>query len=272
MVVFPPAVRGQASSPVDPADAINYSYDYDYGFGTYEVADQRVTLLQIPISLTLRSLERHPWGLRLRLSGVIGLHNFTAIETFEPEQIRSITVVPGIEFLFPTGKSSLLRPYLDVGIAKPEGEKAIPISAAGIRWEYIRPWKRWELGFEPRLTFKLAKPDNEAQDNRFADVGLFLDARYPAWFQIGGHQPDWGVYFETGWLFDELTFLSLSGEPQTINQQYEVGVSIGFRDRAKILLFTLPRLGVGYRFGGGLSGIRIRIGGNRMLRLPMSED
>ncbi|MGB5526486.1 MAG: hypothetical protein WBN79_06475, partial [Gemmatimonadota bacterium] len=31
----------------------------------------------------------------------------------------------------------------------------------------------------------------------------------------------------------------------------------------------VPRLGVGYRFGDGLSGLSIRIGGDRVTRLPL---
>jgi len=86
------------------------------------------------------------------------------------------------------------------------------------------------------------------------------------------HQPDAGVYFESGYLFNELSFVTGTGDPLKIDQQYEVGGSFGFRDRATIWVVTLPRVGVGYRFGGGLKGIRIRIGGNRVLRLPNSED
>jgi hypothetical protein len=264
----PQMARAQSRFPVDPSETINYAFDYFYGFGAYEVTDQRVTLLQVPVSFTLRSLEKYNWGIRLRLSGLVAIYDFTTIEEFEIEQIRSITIVPGIEFLFPTGSRSLLRPYLDIGAAKPEGGSAIPLSAAGVRWEYVTKWRRWEIGVEPRLQFGLARTDSEKDDEEFADVGAYLDARYPFWFRIGQHQPDWGVYFDTGWLFNELTFLTVTGDQHRIDQQYEIGVSLGFRDRAKIWFVTLPRIGVGYRFGGGLSGVRIRIGGNRMLRFP----
>lgn len=268
LATCPPMARAQSQFPVETRETINYAFDYAYGFGTYEVTDQKVTLLQVPISITLRSLEKHNWGLRLRLSGVAAIHNFTRIEDFEIEQIRYVTVVPGIEFLFPTGSRSLLRPYLDLGVAKPEVGSAIPLSAAGVRWEFVTKWQRWEIGVEPRLQVGLARTDTKKDDEKFGDLAAYLDARYPFWFQISRHQPDWAIYIESGWLFDELTFLTLSGDRQGIDQQHEVGVSLGFRDRAKLWFVTLPRLGVGYRFGGGLSGIRIRIGGNRMLRFP----
>lgn len=264
----PPSGYGQEAPSFDHSALINHAYDYNFAFGLYEVADQDVSLLQLPISITLRSLEKYNWGLRLRLSAVFGIHNFKSNEDFDLDQIRSITIAPGIEFLIPTGKSSLLKPYLDVGIAKPEDGETIPISAAGVRWEYVLRWRQWELGIEPRIQYSLAKTDSREDDDDFGDLGLFLDARYPAPFQIGGYQPDAGIYYETGYLFNELSFTSLAGDPLKIDQQHEVGVSFGFRDRAKIWLFTLPRLGLGYRFGGGFKGFRIRIGGNRTLRIP----
>jgi hypothetical protein len=266
--VYPQMTRAQSQFSVDPDETINYAFDYSYGFGTYEVTDHRVTLLQVPVSFTLRSLEKYNWGIRLRVSGVLAIYDFTTIEEFEIEQIRSVTLVPGIEFLFPTGSRSLLRPHLDIGVAKPEGGSAIPLSAAGVRWEFVTNWRRWEIGVEPRLQFGLSRTDSEKDDEGFGDLGAYLDARYPFWFQISRHQPDWGVYFESGWLFNELTFLTVTGGQRRIDQQYEIGVTLGFRDRAKIWFVTLPRIGVGYRFGGGMSGIRIRIGGNRMLRFP----
>jgi hypothetical protein len=51
---------------------------------------------------------------------------------------------------------------------------------------------------------------------------------------------------------------------------YEIGATIGFRFLApKIWFIAVPRLSVGYRFGDGLTGLRIRIGGDRVTRLPL---
>jgi hypothetical protein len=49
---------------IEPDELVNLAYDHTYGFGGYSVADQDVTLIQVPISVTLRSLEKYKWGLR----------------------------------------------------------------------------------------------------------------------------------------------------------------------------------------------------------------
>ena len=127
--------------------------------------------------------------------------------------------------------------------------------------------RRFEIGFEPRLQFNVSKA-TKARDDDFGTVAAKLDARHPLWFEIGGYRPDLGVYIETGYFFDDLSFTSVGGELQRIDEQYEVGVSFGFRSRPKLLFFRFPRIGVGYRFGDGLAGFRIRIGGDRITRLP----
>ena len=51
----------------------------------------------------------------------------------------------------------------------------------------------------------------------------------------------------------------------------EVGATVGFRFLAPMLcgLFRMPRLGLGYRFGDGTGGWTIKIGGDRVIRLPL---
>jgi hypothetical protein len=260
--------EAQATSPEDLARLVNHAYVIDHGFGAYSVANQRATLLQIPVSISLRSIEKYPWGLRLRLTGVFGIHNFTTIEDLELGQIRSVTVIPGLELLLPLGRASMARPYVDVGIARVlTADRDVLISSTGVRFEFVFLWKRFEIGVEPRLQFNLAK-ESKRNDDDFGTLALKVDARHPLWFKMGAHQPEMGVYVESGYLFDDLSFTKVEGGTLDINEQYEVGVSFGFQDRPKVLFLTVPRIGVGYRFGDGLKGFRIRIGGDRITRLP----
>ena len=97
-----------------------------------------------------------------------------------------------------------------------------------------------------------------------------MDARYPLGFTIGGSTPDVGGYFEPGFFPNGLSFTNSDGSRTSIQKQYEVGITLGFRDLApKIWFFRVPRLGVGYRYGDGLTGLQIRIGGDRVTRLPL---
>jgi hypothetical protein len=79
-----------------------------------------------------------------------------------------------------------------------------------------------------------------------------------------------GAYFEPGFFPNGLNFTGAEGSRESTTAQYEIGFTVGFREQApKIWVIRVPRLGVGYRFGDGLTGLRIRIGGDRVTRLPL---
>ncbi len=72
-----------------------------------------------------------------------------------------------------------------------------------------------------------------------------------------------GIYGETGYFLNSLDFISVGGTPTDAQSAFEVGVTLGFYDtRPKIWFIRIPRISVGYRFRGDISGIRIRIGGD----------
>ena len=98
-----------------------------------------------------------------------------------------------------------------------------------------------------------------------------VDARYPLGFTIQGYTPDIGAYFEPSWSPSPVNFLTSDGTEQSVRWQFEVGGTVGFRYLAPMFcdLFRWMRLGVGYRFGEGIGGWHIRIGGDRLTRLPL---
>lgn len=55
--------------------------------------------------------------------------------------------------------------------------------------------------------------------------------------------------------FDELRIASPDGDPFSVRQQYEIGVTLTTEPRFKIWKFNAPR--IRYRFGGDAQGISI---------------
>lgn len=275
LVLGLPPARAQDAAELDPGDEVNYPWvmsSADGGFGTGSVGDQSSRVLTIPVSIWLRRLtEGRKLGLRLRVTGVIGYQDFERLEEFNVESIRLGGVFPGIEFLVPLSDRSMLRPFADIGLGLTNSEvEELLLTTFGLRTEFIFPWKRWELGLEPRAQAGVSWANTELVDDEYVVLTARIDARYPLGFRIGGRTPDVGAYFEPGYFPDALEFTDVKGVRGKIEKQYEVGVTVGFREKApKIWFIRVPRLGVGYRFGDGLTGWRIRIGGDRVTRLPL---
>ena len=275
LLLAPTRSRAQDTPDLELGDEVNYPWTFsttEGGFGSGSVGDQSSQVLIIPVSIWLRKLtDGRKLGLRLRLTGVIGYQDFERLEDFKVESIRLGGVFPGIEFLIPLSDRSMLRPFADIGIGLTNAEiEELLLTTFGLRTEFVFPWKRWELGLEPRAQMGVSWANTELVDGEYVMLTARMDARYPLGFQIGGETPDIGAYFEPGYFLNTLEFTGVGGAGESIEKQYEIGVTIGFREQApKIWFVRVPRIGVGYRFGDGLTGLRIRIGGDRVTRLPL---
>lgn len=267
---------GTAQDPpaLEPDEVVNpWTFTgNENSFSNGEVGGQNTRVLSITPSIWLRRLtEGRTLGLRLRLTGIIAFTDFARLEEFDLESVRIGGLIPGIEVLVPLGPRSMLRPYADLGIGLTNSEiEQLSLATIGMRTEFVFPWRRWELGLEPSALAGWADAGRDLVDASYAVIGIKADARYPLAFSIGGQVPDIGAYVEAGWFPIGIQYESAEGTRSTSNDSYEVGATIGFRHQApKVWFIRVPRLGVGYRFGDGLTGLRIRIGGDRVTRLPL---
>jgi hypothetical protein len=87
-----------------------------------------------------------------------------------------------------------------------------------------------------------------------------LEVRHPLGLDVKGVVPDVGVSFIYYYFFPSAKF-SLPGEsPLEVSNQFEFGINIGSAKPAKLWIFNNPRIGVSYRFGDGLTGVRAQFG------------
>jgi hypothetical protein len=203
---------------------------------------------------------------------MFGFAEFDSIAEFDVKSVDLGGIFPGIELLFKTGERSMLRPYIDVGWAATSADTTTLVyGEVGLRTEFVFPWRTWELGLEPRFSGGYAFTDIENADLGNVKISSKVDARYPLGFLIRGQTPDVGVYFEPTWYPRSINITTSAGEEREVHVQYELGVTLGFRYLAPMLcrLFRWMRLGVGWRFGDGTDGWHIRIGGDRVTRLPL---
>lgn len=267
-----PADASAIQTQVAPEPIVSHDYLDSYaasGFGGYEIGDQTTRVLNVPVTIWLRHTRDHPWGLRLRVTGVLGVQQFDRVGDLRPDDIRAAALIPGVELVFPLSRTSTLRPYLDVGAGwELDGDRAVGYSSAGLWTEFVFPWRAFELGLEPRAAWRASWRD-DGPGTGHALVSIRADARHPLWFEIAGHLPEVGPYLEPGYFVNGLEFTTAAGRTIELRQQYEVGVGFSFRGEAPRLWFVrVPYIGLGYRFGGDLQGLRVRIGGDRLTRLP----
>ncbi len=263
---------GQETPPPDPIDIVDRGLPIPDGFQQDNVAQQRASLFGIRPAFTIRSWETNPWGLRARLAVQFAGLDFRSSDGVDLEQVSLAAIVPGVEFVFPTGRRSLFRPFLDVGVGSSTGlDNPALIAAVGVQQEFVFPAGRFELSLEPKLEYTRAFVSG-ARDDDYGALSAYTDARHPLPFRIGGRRPELGAYFKGSYLFSPLDFRSLDGEGTSVEYEFQVGGLISFKKPPKLWFIPVPMIGFGYAFGDDWSGIRIRVGGDRLLRLPPESD
>ncbi len=242
----------------------NYPYTQDLGFGGYDAGQQEVVNVKLPISKLLRSPEDRPWGLRLRFPisfGVFGLSLEDFLEGFDAERVKTLTFVPAAEFLIPLGDRWMLKPRQDFGVGRDlQSQDWIWITATEVLGVYSRPWKNLLFTFGSGVKYSVSDSSNDLFDDDFALVKVGFDTLVPFGIEVGQRRVDMSLYVVARHYFRELVFDQVLEEPLVIDQEYEVGITLGSTPLPRIWKFNLPRLLIGYRFGRDLRGIRLKFG------------
>ena len=279
LIALAPALAAQESDTRESDLDLLLNYGslgafFDPGIAGYELEGRSVRVLNVPLSFTLRDWEDRGWGLRLRIAGVLGVENVDGIGDFPDARLGAMALIPGIEVPIPLGERSLLRPYFDLGLAfsldDPEdlSPGTVGISAMGLRSEFLFPWHRFELGLEPSGFYSVTWSTDELRDD-YGVAGFRADAHYPL-FDIGQRILTGVLYVQPGWFIDALNLSEAERETGSVRAQMEVGVGYSWRgDPPKLWIFEVPPVSVGYSFGDGLEGIRLRVGNSRLTNLPL---
>jgi hypothetical protein len=250
-VVFP----GASARAGDPF-AVQSSYE------GLDHEGEQIRSIRIPINITLRDWHDRPFGLRLRLAGTFATNDLFEILDGEFGEVQVSSFMPGLEFVIPVGENHLLRPHFDVGVGfESTTDQTEILAAIGLRTQFIFAENYYFAGLEPGFQVSNRAGADLEEDFVFSPF-LTLSGRRVLGFTIDGHQPDAGVFIETGYDFNALELTSVRSTRDAVNTQWEVGAGFGFsQSQPKIGPIRFPRIRVGYRFGD-LQGWRIRIGGD----------
>jgi hypothetical protein len=256
--------QAQESDP-DDIDYINYAFASQLGSGVYKVGDQTVQIYRIPISYSIRSAEDRPWGLKLRFPVTLGFYDFKARDIVGngfPDDVSTLSIAGGVEFDFPITRHWNLRPIGEFGAAKDfSGGQQSYVYSAGLKSRAVFPWKKYEFIVGNKLVWAGQSAPSVILADDFAKLDSGFEVRHPLPLRIKGHVVDVGGFFENFIYFDTLQFLVAGEDPAQITLQYEVGVTFGTKGPWKLWLIRIPRIGVSYRFGDGLTAVRLVLGG-----------
>jgi hypothetical protein len=212
-------------------------------------------LYRLPFSFHLRSLDEHPWGLKvtlpvslssLRITGASDLGGFV-------EKLRIAAIIPGLEVEIPVGTRTLVRPFGEVGFGK-SGDSSEVYYGMGLRVQEVADLKKLHLTYGGLIAGRKT-PELADSTTRYASFEGGADVQLPLGFSVRGGQARGGIYV-IGRAFNGLELERDDQPPIVLRGQFEAGLSFSTAPELRIWKFPLRWPAVGYQFGR-VSGVRM---------------
>ena len=245
----------------DPGEPVFHPFAFGFTGGDSGVPDTRVYDVRIPASFKIFAADDDDWGLRIRLVVYAGVYDFTVEDAIDFNyKFQSLAATPGVEFLVPVGGGWILKPFAEIGYGRDfDDDLDFGVWSVGMRSIATWPVKKWDLSFGTELKYLSTFTATDAVKSDFGEIRLGFDARHPLPFSLGGNQTDLSGYFIRRQYVD--AFIARE-ESEALEIQYtnEIGLTFGTTPKVKLWFFPLPRIGLGYRFGPNIKGVRLNFG------------
>jgi hypothetical protein len=222
-----------------------------------------VQVYRLPFAHTLRQEGEGRWGLRLTFPVTVGLIDFRPTDlpqTGLPDNVDTVSLVPGAELRFLARERWLIKPFLEAGPAKDRGGDADAfVFAGGLRSVAGFRSGGFHVDLGNGLVYVRVDPRETGRSDDSVIFETSVQARRPLGFEIARREVDVGLYGIVDLYFDDAAF-PFRPQGSSNTAQYEIGLTLGTVDPVRWWKIKLPRLGAGYRFGSGVSSARLVIG------------
>jgi hypothetical protein len=242
---------------------LNYAFASQLGSGIYDLSGRTVQIYRIPFFFPVRNAEDRSPGIRVTLPVCLGFFNRDpedVDQTDVQEDVATLSFVPGVALEIPVLRNWSLEPFAEVGVARDfRSSGGAYVYSLGLKSLVTLRARELELLVGNRLLYVGEHTPGVEVDEDFAMLETGFEVRQPLRYAVKGHGIDWGPYV-MNYLYLEPTEVFLKEEPLEIGAQYELGITIGTQEPVPLWRFKVPRLGLGYRFGDGVSAVRLVLG------------
>ncbi|MBS0365230.1 MAG: hypothetical protein JSR67_05310 [Proteobacteria bacterium] len=258
------ALHAAAQPTAADTQLVNYAFASELGSGIYEIDGRTLQVYQLEPGYTLRTWdEGAPLpGLRLVFPLTFGFFNFATRDLAElhlPSSIGAVSFKPGLVLDYHLHPRWHLRPYAKGGVSFASSTRVNSlIYSVGIRSDYSFPaWGTQGL-WRAELVHAGVRYMGSLPNDAFTRLRDSVELRRAFDVQWREHRLELSPYLVTDVYLNAPNGPGSGISARTL--QLEAGLMWGVRPMWQVLGMSLPRLGVGYRQAGILSGWRLVIG------------
>jgi hypothetical protein len=256
------SVMAAASSAAPPASQpASYVFATELGSGVYDVSGRTLLVYRLPFSYALRAASEDGPGLNLTLPAALGFFNFSPIDlvhTKLPAHLDAFSLVPGLQLDYSLDEHWHVEPYVRAGGSFAAADFNGWLYGLGATSTY-----KWQIhGLEARVLNDVLFAGVIYKSSAVANDSLVrlrngFELRRGTGVTFGHHEIELSIYGFADY-FPDAPRPPVEGT-RASHLQIEPGFMIGALPPWQIRGFQLPRLGIGYRFAGDLSGWHLLI-------------
>ena len=247
---------------------ISFAFASQAGTGIYEVEGRLVQIYRLPIAFTAKPIEDGRWGVKITLPITFGFYDYEPEDFLEgelPAHVGVASLLPGVRVDVRVSDPWVVSPYVEAGAAKDfEGDIAQPIYAAGVRSVVSFPWGAWDGRAGQRVLWAGTGTSDDWLSDEYGELEVGFEFRHELPANLWGSRLDIGLFVLHEHYFKEKASPALrSAAPATVpgvDEQNEIGFTFGTRPKLAWWKLAMPKLGLSYRFGDGIWGVRFVIG------------
>ena len=229
------AVYGEDRSE---AELLNYAFGNYLGSGFYSSGGGEVFILHIPLATTLRPMTDDEAGWIIKYPVTFGIANIGGGEIAEGEipdldDVGTISVVPGIEYLYPILPNWYLVPFLDLGIARDlVNETSIRVFGTGMKSIVEFDFGDNSLTLGNRFLFADQESFDHGSHSNFSVFETGLDYKIPTPLSINGSVINLSFYFINYYYLDDLVLVDFLDDRISLESKNEIGFTVSLPEHA----------------------------------------
>ena len=250
---------------------LSFAFAAQAGSGIYSIEGRVAQIYRVPISFTARPLEdERVWGASVTLPVTFGFYDYEPADALSgqfPSHVGTASLLPGVRFDVRAKKNWVVSPCIDFGAAKDfEGDALVWVYDVGIRSVVSFPAGSWDARAGQELLWAGAAQTANPLTAWFGRAEAGFEFRHELPWRSGRSQWDIGLfvvydrYFKDNSSTSTAVAYAAPGATSDVNEQTEIGLSLGTRPTLAWWKISMPKLGLSYCFGDGVAGVRVVFG------------
>jgi hypothetical protein len=225
-----PALRSRRSPPATSRSRTSPSRP-QLGSGIYTIDGRTVQIYRIPIQYVIKKETDEHWGPQGHVPAhdrVLRLQAVDVVDTGVPDSLDTLSLVPGLEFRVPVG-NVLLKPFLEAAWPRRRVRYERVGLLRGLRIFTAFKSGKFDVDLGNAFVYARVDPEGEVDIDDFSLYSIAAQARHTMGVGLWNHELEYGLYTSIELYNDVPNFPLPADGHLSINDQYEIGATIGPR-------------------------------------------